>query len=115
MLTRTKAAAPVLVLTILFTVTASLTAGEADNPERSPFAGKYLALHIRGRNIPLPFQDVQVRYLAEKCYLVGKVVPGILLKDRRTIGTVWLPLGDAAEIIEFDSVAKLREFYNLAH
>lgn len=99
------------VLTIAF-VPAGLHADEKDNP--SPFAGKFLALHIRGRNYPIPFQNVEVRYLAEKCYLVGKVVPGIPPKDRRVTGTVWFPIGDAAEIVEFDTLAKLREYYNLA-
>ena len=91
-----------------------LNAAAGDDPDRSPFAGKYLALTIRGRNYPIPFQEVQTRYLGEKCYIVGKVVPGILPKARRASATVWFPLGDAAEIVEFDSLAKLREFYNLA-
>ncbi len=89
--------------------------GEEFGTEQSPFAGKYLAVHLRGRNFPIPFQEAQVRYLADKCYLVGKIVPNILPKDRRTTGRVWLPLGDVAEVVEFETPAKLREFYNLAH
>ena len=103
-----------LVLIVWLVPAAGLWAGDPEDPSGSPCAGKYLALTIRGRNYPVPFQDVDIRYLAEKCYIVGKVVPSILSKDRRAAGRVWFPLSDAAEIVEFDTLAKLREFYNHA-
>ena len=112
---RNRSIAPWIVLTALLAPAVSLYADESDELSRSPFAGKYLALHIRGRNYPLPFQEANLRYLGERCYIVGKVVPNILPKDRHATGTVWFPVGDADEIVEFDTLAKLREYYNLAH
>lgn len=104
---------PWLVLVVTL-ATSPPVGGQDSSPDRPPFAGKFLAVTIRGRNYPLPFQDAEVRYLGEKCYLVGKIIPNILPKERRGGGRVWFPIDDLAQIDEFDSLAQLREFYNLA-
>lgn len=106
-------AAPVLTLALSLCLCAA-----ADNPKQAPqpapqppkgeFDGKVLAVSTKNPNAPGGLMEkVQVRPLAGRPFLVG-----IAADERLPRGaTIWIPLEDVIQIVEFKSLEEARQAF----
>jgi hypothetical protein len=78
-------------------------------PAEGPFAGKVLMVYTRNPARGAVLQDVRVKQLGDRFFLVGKTAP----RDDRPSGwtgrTLWVPVDQVSEIFEFPSVEAARK------
>ena len=98
------------VLTICLGV--RVAAGEENSAPKpgadDTFLGKILVITQKPSRATGIFAEVQVRKLADRTYLVGKLIDTVDDQSRWHGIKCWVPLEDIGNIVEFPSVAQAR-------
>lgn len=104
------------IIVLIIAMTASVAGhssqpGEGKESTPEPLAGKIILISTAKSQNTL--KNVQVRKLGERNFVVGVVVRDNPLTQEDYPGrTLWLPVSDVVEIVEFDDLAQLRRIGN---
>jgi hypothetical protein len=85
--------------------------GQKRRPEvRIEFAKKITVIAMKFDPQQLtPMDSVTIKRLGEKTFLVGRVIGSINGEDWRKGTTVWIPVQDIHQLVEFDNVEQLKK------
>ena len=102
----------VIVLAAAMTATVAGRSGQpADTKEGAPFGDKLIV--ISTANSQNTLKNVQVRKLGDRSFVVGTSVRESTLTQEEYPGrTLWIPVADVQEIVEFDDLVQLRRTGN---
>ena len=99
----------------------ALTAGVAGHssqpadgkePAQEPFAGKLILVATANNQNTL--KNAQIRKLGDRSFVVGVTVRDNTVTRQDYPGrTLWLPVADVVEIVEFDDLNQLKRFGNV--
>jgi hypothetical protein len=85
--------------------------GDGKESGQDPFAGKLLLVTTSNNQNTL--KNVQVRKLGERTFLVGVAMREEIVTREPFAGrTLWLPVSEVVEIVEFDDLGQLKRFSN---
>jgi hypothetical protein len=84
---------------------------DVKEPATEPFAGKLILVTTSNNQNTL--KNVQIRKLGDRSFVVGATVRDSTLTREDYPGrTMWLPVSEVLEIVEFDDLAQLRRLGN---
>ena len=108
---RIAVAALLLLVAVLTGLSFSLHAqipGNANAGQPAPFSGKAVFVEA-GKNVMTVLEDVQVRTIGNRTFIVGRAVRENYITQEPFPGTtVWVPIETVERIVEFKDLADLK-------